>query len=41
MTRSKCLPRTSMAASVKARLLKLAQQNGEDFNTLITRYAMD
>ena len=34
-------PPTNVAASVKTRLLTLARANGEDFNYILTRYALE
>jgi hypothetical protein len=34
-------PRTNLAASVRQRLLNLAQARGEDFQHLLTQYAIE
>ena len=41
MTRKKGVPLTNFAASVKARLLERAHEDGEDFNSLPVRNAAD
>lgn len=41
MTRKKGVPLTNIAASVKARLLQRAHEDGEDFNSLLVRYVLE
>ena len=41
MTRSKAAPLKNVPASVKARLLALARDQGEEFNSLLTRYVLE
>ena len=41
MTRKKGVPLANIAASVKARLLQRAHEDGEDFNSLLVRYVLE
>ncbi|MEN9581809.1 MAG: hypothetical protein RJA70_4818 [Pseudomonadota bacterium] len=41
MTRKKARPLQNVPASVKARLLVLAREQGEEFNSLLTRYVLE
>lgn len=41
MTRKKSQPPTNVAASVKARLLKHARQEGGDLNAVVVRYVLE
>lgn len=41
MTRPKNQPPSDVAASVKARLLRIARTEGEDFNSLLIRYVLE
>jgi Nucleotidyl transferase AbiEii toxin, Type IV TA system len=41
MTRKKAAPLKNVSASVKARLLALARDQGEEFNSLLTRYVLE
>ena len=34
-------PKTNLAASVRARLLKLNEGTGQDYNTVLTRYCLE
>jgi len=41
VTRKKGVPLANSAASVKARLLQRAHEDGEDFNSLLVRYVLE